>query len=675
MKQFYLLIFFFLAFGSRAQKKAANDCINYIQVCGNQNISLNPSGYGLQEIGTNVCNSVEHNSLWLKFTVVKDGTLGFDLIPKSTAITIDYDFWVFGPNASCGNLGTSIRCSTTNPQASGATDNHTGMRDTEPDGDFFEGPGRSGDNYVKSLNVKAGESYFLVLDRPIGSSEFTLIWTGSARLENPFENKSFTTSRSINICGPITYDFTTLTTQILSGFSGFNVGYFKTFDDASYAANEITAPQLISAGKYYYRIWSPSSECYLTGEITVNEIPTPVLDTSKYNSELCDRNLDGRETVRFSDITPVILQDAANYTVTYALESNPATALPDSFTFDQDTFVLITVTGKEGCKPVTGRINFRIKPALTLTKAAPIDICDNSLSGRVEVDLLNYSTLLSSVGTFTAYNTADNARNAVNPVGSTVSIGSDATFYLRFETTDGCPAVGELNFKFKQSRKSDMPAEVIVCPEADALLDAGSGYDSYLWNTGATTQSIAGAAGNYFVDLTLNGCTYRQNVVVKNAEVPSVTVNVNGNTAEVSVKGGEAPYRYSLDGTNWQSENVFQNLSRGIGQLYVQDARMCVPVTAEFLVVNLSNAITPNGDGMNDVLDFSDLRIKKEVKVLITDRFGKKVYDAGHEGLIWRGTHAGHLLPTGTYWYVVEWLEPADGSKKQYKGWILLKNR
>ena len=77
-----------------AQFKIANDCVNYIQVCDNSTISLNPSGIGnLQEITGRGCNSSEHNSLWLKFTIKTSGTLGFDLIPESTDLYEDYDFW------------------------------------------------------------------------------------------------------------------------------------------------------------------------------------------------------------------------------------------------------------------------------------------------------------------------------------------------------------------------------------------------------------------------------------------------------------------------------------------------------------------------------------------------------------------------------------------------------
>jgi len=102
------------------------------------------------------------------------------LIPSNTSLGVDYDFFIFGPNVTCGTLGSAIRCSTTNPYASNGTNNHTGMNETETD--TGEGPGPDGNAYIKSLDVLPGESYFIVIDRPFGSSPFDLKWTGSATI-------------------------------------------------------------------------------------------------------------------------------------------------------------------------------------------------------------------------------------------------------------------------------------------------------------------------------------------------------------------------------------------------------------------------------------------------------------------------------------------------------------
>src|SRR6187402_1034309 len=170
---FVLLFCFVSAF-------AQNDCVNAIVVCGDTGFTgLTVSGAGVQEVNSfNACSSEENNSIWLKLSINNSGTLAFVLHPESIDIQEDFDFWLYGPNVTCGNLGTAIRCSTTNPQLSGADDNLTGMSDLESD--VEEGPGPNGNNYVQSVFATAGDIYYLVFDRPVGFSNFSLEWTGTA---------------------------------------------------------------------------------------------------------------------------------------------------------------------------------------------------------------------------------------------------------------------------------------------------------------------------------------------------------------------------------------------------------------------------------------------------------------------------------------------------------------
>ncbi|MCX2679224.1 T9SS type B sorting domain-containing protein [Galbibacter sp. EGI 63066] len=178
------LLFILLVFLSKTnfgqENSLPNDCVNAIVLCGNGKLSSNAQGFGTQELfpGSNSCFSDENNSLWLKIDIVKSGTLGFTLKPSSTDIMVDYDFFIFGPNASCNDLGQAIRCSTTNPDAAGLTSNHTGMNDTATE--TSEGPGPDGDSFVKSLDVSVGDSYYIVIDRPHGDGGFELEWTGTA---------------------------------------------------------------------------------------------------------------------------------------------------------------------------------------------------------------------------------------------------------------------------------------------------------------------------------------------------------------------------------------------------------------------------------------------------------------------------------------------------------------
>ena len=168
-----------------------NDCVNAITVCGNSTLELDAQGIGVQEVeGLNLCGSRENNSIWLEVTIATSGTLAFTLTPASTNISEDYDFFLFGPNVTCGNIGQAIRCSTTNPQAANQGNNLTGMSPNDPDPD--EGPGADGDSFVSDLDVQAGETYFLVIDRPIGNSPFSIEWTGTATFPDSPSNPVLT---------------------------------------------------------------------------------------------------------------------------------------------------------------------------------------------------------------------------------------------------------------------------------------------------------------------------------------------------------------------------------------------------------------------------------------------------------------------------------------------------
>ena len=130
-----------------------------------------------------------------------------------------------------------------------------------------------------------------------------------------------------------------------------------------------------------------------------------------------------------------------------------------------------------------------------------------------------------------------------------------------------------------------------------------------------------------------------------------------------------------MDSGNYQTSNVFTNIPRGLHKIFVRDFAKCEIVEKEFLIINLINAITPNNDGYNDHLDYSDLNIKKDVSISIYDRYGTRVFQSQNQQFIWNGKSKGRALPTGNYWYILNWTEPDTNLPVSYKGWILLKNR
>jgi gliding motility-associated-like protein len=271
-----------------------------------------------------------------------------------------------------------------------------------------------------------------------------------------------------------------------------------------------------------------------------------------------------------------------------------------------------------------------------------------------------------------------NAQNNINPIVNPVQASGVSTYYVRFTKNGICPNVGTITLTIKTPKKSTILVDKTICANQKTTLDAGAGFDAYLWNTGATTQEITNVtAGNYWVQLTFNGCSYQQSVQVVTSPLPEITaIDIKNKTVTITVVGGVPPYQYSLDGVQWQSSNVFDNIEWGNYTIFVKDSLNCDIIRRPFTIINLINAITPNGDGDNETLDYSSLLQKQEPYLEIFDRYGAAIFkgNAGNR-FVWDGTVYGRPVPTATYWYIVSWKEFGGNTRVQYHSWLLVKNR
>ncbi|KPE49521.1 gliding motility-associated C-terminal domain-containing protein [Chryseobacterium indologenes] len=251
--------------------------------------------------------------------------------------------------------------------------------------------------------------------------------------------------------------------------------------------------------------------------------------------------------------------------------------------------------------------------------------------------------------------------------------------FVKVTTLEGCIAIAKITLTPLPIRKSPILVDQYICIDSRTNLDAGPGYDSYLWNTGATTSSIQGVGvGEYSVILGKNGCFLTQIVRVRKAEDPVISqIEISNTTVTVIANGGKAPYKYAVDGqTNWQDSNIFTGLTRGQHTFYVKDAYNCNPTSVEVTVPNLINAITPNGDNKNDYIDYSELSYKENLSFMIYDRYGNKVFTGDKfNNYKWNGRHFDKKILTGTYWYHINWNESnKEKTPIKYTGWVLVKN-
>jgi len=131
---------------------------------------------------------------------------------------------------------------------------------------------------------------------------------------------------------------------------------------------------------------------------------------------------------------------------------------------------------------------------------------------------------------------------------------------------------------------------------------------------------------------------------------------------------------YPINLTNAVSNNYTLTFVNGV--LTVTAAPAGLTLADEATAPNVKTAVTPNGDGINDVLTIDNIGKYPDNKITIVNNSGTKIFEAtGYDNV--NKTFDGHSSITGakqqagTYFYVLEYKD--NGVSKTKSGYISLK--
>ncbi|UHO37547.1 T9SS type B sorting domain-containing protein [Chryseobacterium capnotolerans] len=698
MRKILLFVFFCISHFLYSQQ----DCATALAVCGNSNITYSPSGYGnIKEMvnsGTCIDASGEHNSIWYKITIATAGTLTFNLVPNNP--DADYDWAIFGPNVNCGSLGSAIRCNAATVIGVGAA---TGLNMTST---ITNAIGGSTTPYCRYLDVLPGQTYYLFIDNWVSSTSsttapFSLTWGGTATLASPFTDPTIQPNpfippgipaanpanpREVVICGnPVIFDFTSLSSGIINGNPGFSVSYHTSANDALTVNNPITAPQVVNTTTvYYYSISyadptnpnSPLNKCKQTGTFKFKDGSIVVKDATLIE---CNNNNAGTALFDLTTADVIAANGVSKKYYNSMFDLNAGTneiTNPNAFVSAEGT-IYVKVTSEYGCTGIA-KIMLKFHPVVFAKEALLTECFIESNPSTGSFNLAN-APVTTPDNTKKYYPSETDAINQTNEILNFLTyIAPNGVVYIRVTNARGCYAVVKVTLIVTPPKYSDVLKDKTICVESKTTLDAGPGFKSYQWSTGATTQTVTVGVGVYWVKLKTGECITTQTVKVLPSELPVISnIEVTNTTLTVSAIGGNPPYQYSLDNIVWQDSNTFTNLSRGNYNVFVKDAYNCEPIKVEVVVPNLINVITPNADGVNDMIDYSALSGKQNLIINVFDRYGTKIHQADKlNGYKWDGTVGGRKVPTGTYWYSVLWNENnSKNTPVKFTGWVLVKNR
>lgn len=229
----------------------------------------------------------------------------------------------------------------------------------------------------------------------------------------------------------------------------------------------------------------------------------------------------------------------------------------------------------------------------------------------------------------------------------------------------------------------DPPSPVAICPGSNALLDAGPGFDSYLWSTGnAVQQLMVTVVGEYGITVTDGSCVARGVVVV--VEAPE-----HPPTPDAYTCGGRAVTiapAFPVSAIQWDNGSLQTSISVSQGGNYGFSAidQFGCPVTDLVRVLEIPtdrgeglvpNVFTPNNDQKNDRFEVVAEGIDN-FHMEVYDRWGLKMFETSNLSNGWNGGLDNGLaapVPDGTYYYIVDFKDwCSDEPMTTLKGHVTL---
>lgn len=277
---------------------------------------------------------------------------------------------------------------------------------------------------------------------------------------------------------------------------------------------------------------------------------------------------------------------------------------------------------------------------------------------------------------------------------------TNANYINQFNNS--CSVITPLNL----TTNSITPANCICDGSASLNATGGLGNYSYQWfdgnfnllgNTSASSNTLC--AGNYSVIVSTSIGNCKDTVSFTINSNPTTVANFSGINSNVVALGttinlnntsiNATSYEWLTCTGNSTSTNyaiTFNTVGTCCIKLVAKNngcndtITTCVNVTEDIVKesnIYIPNVFTPNGDNVNDVflITFSDI---KNMTLSIYNRWGNLIHTASNTlptSIAWDGaTTSGTKASSGTYFYVIDYIDLADKPFKQKGFFSLFKN-
>ena len=267
----------------------------------------------------------------------------------------------------------------------------------------------------------------------------------------------------------------------------------------------------------------------------------------------------------------------------------------------------------------------------------------------------------------------------------------DGVYTVKIASAAGCSITTSTSITVHKSPVATASGDVGICEGSRTQL-AGSGGITYQWSpaaglsNAAIASPIASPADSMQYMLVVaneNGCTDTAftNVFVWKKPMANAGPNkqiMEGDTAILEGKAGGTHITYNwTPNIHLTTSQLLQPIATPTDNttytLHVQSLEGCGIANDDVLVrvfkkVDIPNAFSPNGDGINDKWMLKNIDTYPEADITVFNRYGQLLYKAKGNSQPWDGIYNGRPLPVASYYYVID----LKNNFPKLSGWIML---
>ncbi|MFV8345347.1 choice-of-anchor L domain-containing protein [Flavobacterium sp. ZB4P13] len=452
-----------------------------------------------------------------------------------------------------------------------------------------------------------------------------------------------------------------------------SLGYsYKWYKDNVLQPETTLSYSVTSPGIYKVEVQLTPS-CIATEEIIIEY--TPEIDLNDTTLSQCDIDNDGISIFNLTKVDAIVKNNVSNLSVVVYYETlsdaqakinpitNPAT-YSNKF-INQSVFA--SVSNSFNCVNYA-EVNLIILNN-TIAPQSPVSTCDTdgTNDGLAQFDLNSQVTPQVvtglSAGLIVEYYLSPTeaiAQQNQLPNIFKNTVATQQIIYARIVNGPDCYAITPITLVVNTFDPPNFQEEnAFLCNGTSINLAVDAGFSSYLWSTGASSNTITVTTpGDYSVTVTnFNGCEKIKKYHVTTSGVATITgATINdfsGNENSVLIEyTGSGDYEFSIDGSFFQDNPMFNGVAPGEYSVYARDKNGCgLSIPFVVYVLDYPRYFTPNGDGYNDVWQIKNLDNLPKSTLYIFDRYGKLLKQLITSDIGWNGTFNGFTLPTDDYWF------------------------